>query len=226
MSKQTAVGYIRVSSAVNAADDKDSVARQLDAISSYAKSQGLDVVQVFEDLAVSGRDRIEDREGFSAMLDYLYGNGAKVILIESPTRLARKVLIQEVAFEKLQEKGIKLVPVSDPEYFTSEDDDPDGMRELMRAILGGLSAFERKGIVKRLRAARDRKSAELGRRIEGRPPFPETVVAAAKKLRRPHRKTGERRSLREISSELAKLGHLSSTGKPFVPESVKRMLGR
>jgi hypothetical protein len=77
-----------------------------------------------------------------------------------------------------------------------------------------------------LRHARDRASAKAGRRIEGRPPFPTDVVKLAKSLYRPHRKTGERRSLRAISDELGKRGHLSLTGKPYVPESVKRMLRR
>ena len=35
---------------------------------------------------------------------------------------------------------------------------------------------------------------------------------------------GKRRSLREISEELAKQGHLSSMGKPYVPASINRML--
>jgi hypothetical protein len=94
----------------------------------------------------------------------------------------------------------------------------------VRVILGAVSAFEKKGLVRKLRAARDRKSQELGYRVEGRPPFPVEVVKLAKQLYRPNRRTGERRSLRAISNELVKRGYQSSTEKPYVPESIKRML--
>jgi DNA invertase Pin-like site-specific DNA recombinase len=221
-SSTTACGNLRTSSEINAGD-KGSQARQRDAIEAYAKAHGLEVVGWYYDEGVSGTVPIEQRPQFVAMLDYMYGNGARTILLADPSRLARDAFVAEFAYQMLQKKGIALVAVNEPELFT---DDETGMRKLIRTIIGAISAFERDGIVHKLRVARDRASAKAGRRVEGRPPFPDTVVAAAKKLHRPHRKTGQRRSLREISFELAKLGHLSSTGKPYVPESVKRMLGR
>src|SRR5262249_12473689 len=58
---------------------------------------------------------------------------------------------------------------------------------------------------------------EKGHRIEGRPPlaplhqrFPE-AVALAKRLYRANPKNGERRSLREISAELVKAGHVMAS---------------
>jgi hypothetical protein len=39
-------------------------------------------------------------------------------------------------------------------------------------------------------------------------------------------KTHAKRSLREIAVELAKLGHLAPSGKPYEATSVKRMLER
>jgi hypothetical protein len=50
------------------------------------------------------------------------------------------------------------------------------------------------------------------------------VVAAAKRLRRASPKTGERRSLRKIGLELAKLGHLNANGKTYAAKSVRAML--
>ena len=35
---------------------------------------------------------------------------------------------------------------------------------------------------------------------------------------------GERRSLRDISAELAEMGHLGSTGRPFSPSIIKAMV--
>ena len=48
----------------------------------------------------------------------------------------------------------------------------------------------------------------------------------AKRLRRKNPRTGKRRSLRQVASELEKLGHLSTSGKPYGAESVKRMISR
>ena len=50
------------------------------------------------------------------------------------------------------------------------------------------------------------------------------VMIKAKRLARRSPKTGERRSLREIARELAALGYLSRSGRPYGAESVKRML--
>jgi hypothetical protein len=60
--------------------------------------------------------------------------------------------------------------------------------------------------IAKLKGAQDRKSVEAGRRIEGRKGLSIThpeAVALAKRLRRASPKTGERRSLRDISAILA-----------------------
>ena len=50
------------------------------------------------------------------------------------------------------------------------------------------------------------------------------MIALAKKLRRKSPKLG-RRSLRQISAELAKAGFLSQAGKPYAATAIARMLG-
>jgi hypothetical protein len=50
------------------------------------------------------------------------------------------------------------------------------------------------------------------------------MIALARKLRRKSPKSG-RRSLRDISAELAKAGFISSSGRPYAPTAVGRMLG-
>ena len=221
---RTAVGYMRTSSQINAGD-KGSKARQRAAIARYAKANGLQVVHWFYDEGISGKMPIQDRPVFSSMLDYMYSNGARAILLESPARLARDVTIQELAFLKLQEKGIQLVPVNAPEFFSGDDE--DGMRKLIRTILGGISAFERDGVVHKLKVARDRKSAELGRRVEGRKAVPPEVIKQARRLNRKNPRTGQRRSLRTIAKELGKLGYLGPSGKKdYHAGSIKAMLER
>jgi hypothetical protein len=49
-------------------------------------------------------------------------------------------------------------------------------------------------------------------------------VALAKRLRWASPKTGERRSLRDISAMLAEAGHLNERFRPFNPRSIKAMV--
>ncbi len=78
-----------------------------------------------------------------------------------------------------------------------------------------------------LKGARDRKSAALGRRVEGRKGYRGTnpgLVREAKRLARRNPKTGETRSLREIADQLAGLGHATAAGRPFSASQVLRLL--
>ena len=99
------------------------------------------------------------------------------------------------------------------------------MTEGMVTIMAVFAQIEKKRLVKKLRAARDRKSFHQGRRIEGRKGYRETkpeLVRAAKRLVHGNRK--ERLSLRGISSRLAEMGYITSRGTPFSAAQVKRLL--
>jgi hypothetical protein len=78
------------------------------------------------------------------------------------------------------------------------------------------SPIKKKRLMKKLRAARDRKSAQRGRRIEGRKGYATThpeLVRIAKRLRHGNRKP--RLSLRAISVELTKAGYVTTKGGAF-----------
>ena len=185
----------------------------------YAKAHGIEVVREFYDAAVSGADQIAERPGFSDMLSYLHGNGARIILVESASRFARDLAVQITGHELLKRKGIELVPVDAPDHFTNET--PTAI--MVRQILGAVSEFEKASLVEKLRKARERKRIETGR-CEGRKPVPEAVVKEAKRLYRKNPRTGKRRSLRAIANALAELGHHAPSGKPYGAESIKRMV--
>ena len=112
------------------------------------------------------------------------------------------------------------MPADAPAYFT----DPSPTAELVRQILGAVSQFEKAGLVAKLRHARDARRATMGR-CEGRKPVPEAAVVEARRLARRSPKTGQRRSLRAIAAELARLGHLGPSGGPYHAGSVRHMLG-
>ena len=147
------------------------------------------------------------------MLERIDSNGVQVVLVEDQTRFARDLKVYVLRLAHLRARNVRLI-TADGHELTS---DKDEMTEAMLAIGAVFAGLEKKRLVKKLRAARDRKSQEKGHRIEGRPPlmplhqrFP-AAVAMAKRLYRANPKSGERRSLREISAELAEAGHLMAS---------------
>jgi DNA invertase Pin-like site-specific DNA recombinase len=222
--KQTmlAVAYLRTSSAANVGADKDSDRRQRDAIQAFAKRAGYELVGEFYDAAVSGADAIDTRPGFGAMVKRIEGNGVRTILVKTASRFARDLMVQEVGYAKLRERGIDLIAADNPGSFI--DDTPTG--KLVRQVLGAISEFDKAMTVAKLRGARERKRREAGK-CEGRKSHAERnpeLVVLAKRLHRQKPKGG-RMSLRAISAELATQGFLNENGRPFAAASVKSMLG-
>jgi DNA invertase Pin-like site-specific DNA recombinase len=175
------------------------------------------------DAAVSGADHIETRAGFAAMLAYIATNGARTIIVETASRFARDLMVQEVGFAKLQVLGIKLVAADSPHSFL--DDTPTS--KLIRQILGAVSEFDKAMVVAKLKGARERKRVITGKKVEGRKSHAELrpeLVALVRQLRRKRPKGGQR-SLRDISAELAQRGHLNERSKPFSAASIASMLG-
>jgi Site-specific recombinases, DNA invertase Pin homologs len=217
-----ALAYLRTSSACNT--DGDSPHRQNDAIMRYAKAYGVTVVACYWDAAVRGTDPVETRVGFRAMLDQAKADDIHLILVEDETRFARDLIAQELGVVSLANRGIHVVTASG----SVMTDSTDPTKVMMRQIAGAFSQYEKAKLVLKLRVARDRVRADQGR-CEGRKSHLELhpeIVREAKRLSRRNPKTGKVRSLREISTELAALGYLSSAGRPFTAQSVKNMLAR
>lgn len=220
----TAVAYFRTSSAAGLGDDKDSEKRQRDAVCKYAAANGIEIVHEYYDAAVRGTDDVWDRPQFAAMLEYMLGNGARIILIETANRFARDLMVQMTGHEFLKRQGIALIPVDCPNHFT--EDTPTS--ELVRIILGAISMFEKKCLVERMKKGILRKKSETGR-CEGRKPAPDDAIVMARSLR------AEGKSLRCIASVLALNGYTVmetdkltkqrvSTGREYGAQSIKVML--
>jgi DNA invertase Pin-like site-specific DNA recombinase len=221
-----AVAYLRTSSATNVGADKDSAKRQMSAITAYAKAARYTIVlPPYNDAAVSGADPIDTRPGFRALLAFIAEHGdVRVILVENASRFARDLAVQLTGHDLLKARGITLIPVDAPDYFTN--DTPTA--EMVRQILGAVSQFEKASIVLKLRVARDRKRAATGK-CEGRKSHAEVnpnAVAMARRLHRENRETGKRPSLRKIAATMANQGHLAASGKEYGPSQIKSMLTR
>ena len=216
-----AIAYLRTSSAANVGADKDSDRRQREAMQAFACRAGYELVGEFYDAAVSGADPIDTRPGFAAMLERIEGNGARTIIVETASRFARDLMVQEVGHAKLRERGIDLIAADSPGSFI--DETPTA--KLVRQVLGAISEFDKAMTVAKLRGARERKRRESGK-CEGRKSYAERnpeLVALVRQLRR-RRPKGGQRSLREISAELAQRGIMNERGQPFSAASVNSML--
>lgn len=224
-----AVAYLRTSSATNVGPDKDSDKRQRQAIEAYAKRAGYVIVDSYYDADVRGSDPVDVRPGFAAMLDRIAGNGVRTIIVEAANRFSRDLIVQETGHRFLKGEGITLIAADSPDTFV--EDTPTSV--MVRQILGAVSQFEKASTVAKLRGARERKmkaQAERGEKVKcgGRRSYAEInadMVALAKRLHR-YPVNGRRRSLRDVSAELAAQGHVATSGKPFGAEAIKRMLAQ
>jgi hypothetical protein len=57
--------------------------------------------------AVSGADAIDARAGFAAMLKRIEGNGVRTIIVETASRFARDLMVQEVGYAMLKQARLK-----------------------------------------------------------------------------------------------------------------------
>ena len=156
------------------------------------------------------------------MLERLFSNGARTIIVESPDRFARDLMAQLAGHDMLKARGVTLVAASAPTHFV--EDTPTAI--LVRQVLGAIAEFEKTTLVAKLAAARKRKRAATGEKVEGRKSHFESrpeVVKLAKALAR-KKLRGGKLSLRAISAELAAQGILNELGRPFNPKSVAAML--
>jgi DNA invertase Pin-like site-specific DNA recombinase len=217
----TALAYLRTSSAANVGGDSD--VRQRLAVTCYAIAAGVEIVGEFHDVAVSGADPVETRPGFAAMLNYIEGDGVRLVLVEDPSRFARSVIAQELGIMLMIRRMVRVVTAGG-EDLTATD---DPARVMMRQVAGAFAEYEKARLVAKLKGARDRKSAQLGRRVEGRKGWAERspeLVREAKRLRWRSPVTGQHRSLRMIGAELARLGFTNGKGEPFAATQVLRLV--
>jgi DNA invertase Pin-like site-specific DNA recombinase len=211
-----AVGYVRTSSAANVGEGKDSERRQRLAIQRFAKSAGFDIVDWFNDPAVSGADPIESRPGFAALLNRIEGNGVRVVLVEDASRFARDLMAQELGIIVLIKLGMRVLTANGDDLTETNDH----MKVAMRQIAGSFAQLEKARLVAKLKAARDRKRETAGK-CEGRRSYAEAMpdtVALAKQLQ------AEGLSYRKISEALAAQGHVTGSGKPHVASAIQKMV--
>jgi DNA invertase Pin-like site-specific DNA recombinase len=133
-------------------------------------------------------------------------------------------MIQEVLVGQFAKTGARIL-TSDGIDLTSNDDDPT--RRLIRQVLGAVAEFEKRILVLKLRAARERKRRK-GERVEGAKPFgyypAETaIIRRMRQLRRKPLKA-RRASYTEIAAQLNAEGHRNRSGRLWSGQMVYHVL--
>lgn len=198
--------------------------KQKAAVQAYGAAHRLKITRDFWD--ASDELSVSERIGFGELLAQTLGGGPKVVLVESMDLVAPDPVAQVTTQKLFKRVGIELVPVSARGWAAAKarvlvQSKRVVFGQLIDSVLDVNATFERHGKLARLRVGRDRRSAELGRRVEGNPAwgrFAPEVIEAARKL-----KTAGK-SLRQISADLSKIGYLNNAGKPYGPESIARMV--
>lgn len=215
---EKAFAYLRVSGQGQV--DGDGFARQTDSINRFAKSNGYEIVEIFEETGVSGT--LVDRPTLAEMMVTLdqNGHGVHTVIVERIDRLARDLMVQETILDDFQKNGISVISATDGDLLK---DDPT--RKLVRQVLGAISEYDKTMTVLKLRAARDRKRKKTGK-CEGRKSYQEAMPEVVQEIKRLHRKPrkGKRLTSVQIADNLNETGFKTMTGKPFTGPIIRKIL--
>lgn len=216
-----AFAYLRVSSQGQV--EKDGFPRQRKAVDLCARAKGFTIAREFREEGLSGETEWGSRPAFLEMVSAIIDNGVRTIIVENLTRLARAYTIQEAILVYLASKKITLISADTGEDIT-EALYGDPMKKAMIQMQAVFSELEKNSLVRKLRAARNRKKAETGR-CEGRKPFGVTKKEKAAIIRMLElRATGM--SYAEIALSLDAEGHGTRGGKKWSPQSVSNIVNR
>lgn len=146
-----AIGYVRVSTCGQAADDKFGIEAQKSSILDYAKSNGYEITDFVVDTISGVKD---NREGFDKILMGEIETDA--VIVYKSDRVARETKLYFYYLYTLEKRNIKLISV------TEEFDEDGGLANVYRAILQFVAEQERNNIRLRTMAGRKQKLKKGG----------------------------------------------------------------
>jgi len=161
MTPQKAVGYARVST-VAQAQHGESPQTQQDEITRFCESHGLELIEIFTDLGVSGRK--QDRPGLNALLDGARRKEFDIVVVSRMTRFGRsaKDLLNNLGV--LDDNHIKFASLKE----NLDTSTPAG--RLLQTVLAGIAEFESEVIKSQMLENRHIR-AKRGDIIIGKPPY-------------------------------------------------------
>ncbi|HEU4583645.1 MAG TPA: recombinase family protein [Polyangiaceae bacterium] len=187
---------------------------QLASARAYAAAQGWTVARELAETCSGGRD-LADRP---VLLDALAGLGkGDVLLVSSWCRLSRSVLTTELVLDRCRATGVRVVSADGQ----ANESSPEA--ELMRRIIGAVSAWERARIALRTRAALAAKRAR-GERLGHSVPLGAGSERAA--VARAYSLADAGEQPESIARYLLAEGYTGRRGAPITYTTVRRWLAR
>ena len=155
---KNAYGYSRVSG--KSQIDGDGHPRQIQAIESFARSNGYAVLHIYQEDAIPGKTEADGRPKFQEMLAALTPD-CSIVIVENLDRLARSYAVQENLLRLLVTKGVTLISANTGEDVTDAFMG-DPMRRALVQIQGIFAELDKNLTVAKLWKARERKRITIG----------------------------------------------------------------
>jgi DNA invertase Pin-like site-specific DNA recombinase len=95
-----------------------------------------------------GRRPCPRAPGLAALLERIRGNGVRVIIVETASRFARDLIVQETGHRMLKAQGIEIIAADSPGAFV--EDTPTAT--VVRQVLGAVAQSDKAMTVAKLRA--------------------------------------------------------------------------
>ncbi|MFC5734315.1 recombinase family protein [Cytobacillus gottheilii] len=150
--RKTAVGYIRVSTGVQARDGF-SLDNQIEEINKECKKQEWELLGIFDDKGISGA-LLNERPGLIEMMRFIKENNVDYLVIFKFSRLSRNIGNLFLITEQLKETSTHLISISD--NFSSEA----GASKIILSVLGSIAEMERDNIIEQVRGGMSQKARE------------------------------------------------------------------
>ena len=221
---KNAIGYIRVSTDEQAADDKFGIEVQKREILLYANNNGYNIVDWRIDTISGAKDNRPEMDKI------LYGDDVtnppyQAVIVFKNDRVARDTKLYFYYFYTLEKRNIKLL--SAEENFSEGND----FANIYRSLLMFVAEQERKNIALRTSKGRNIKAA-CGGYSGGRTPYGYTVVNGVLTINEEERpivefifeKTDEGMSMLALTEALEKAGYTTRKGKRFQVSTIKSIL--
>ena len=146
---KTAVIYVRVSSN----NDRQDTSRQIKDLENYAKSQNIEIVNIYEE-HISGAKKIEERQILGECLEYCKRESVNFLLLSELSRLGRSTLQVLRSLEMLHESKVSVYIQNLGIYTLQPNGEVNPIASIMVTVLAEMANIERSNIQYRLNSGR------------------------------------------------------------------------
>lgn len=146
---KTAVIYARVSSN----NDRQNTSRQIKDLENYAKSQNIEIVNIYEE-HISGAKKIEERQILGECLEYCKRESVNFLLLSELSRLGRSTLQVLRSLEMIHESKVSVYIQNLGLYTLQPNGEVNPIASIMVTVLAEMANIERSNIQYRLNSGR------------------------------------------------------------------------